>query len=214
MTNPWAALSRLALFSAFVVSSGKLQAQQVISVYDNQSMKAKITLPFYFKSTNNEQLNNVRVQSVSGSPSCLAQRDFFKTDGFLVKCENPGAIQLLVDYKGPSGFKTLSYGPLTISELRPGYTEPTATPPPTPTPDPRGATGRALIQNSCKSCHTTSTMAVGKTADLRNEPFASLKSAVVSGIRTMPSVSPVPSDAEFQAIEFYLKNIDVYGGWP
>lgn len=198
----------------FILIPSGSWAQQVVSVFDDQSMKTRITLPFYFKPQAGEQLINVRIQNISGSPSCLAQKDYFKTDNFLLRCENAGTIQVLADYKGAAGDASISYGPLVISELRPGYVEPTKVPTPTPTPDPRGAQGRSLIQNSCKGCHSSATIAVGKTADLRNESFASLKAAVTAGVRTMPSINPRPSDAELQAIEVYLKNIDGFGGWP
>lgn len=193
-----------------LVSSG----QQVVSVYDDRSMTNRVTLPFYFKTQNEEQLLNVRIQNVSGSPSCITQRDFFKPSHFLVRCENPGTVQLAVDYKGSAGLASISYGPIVVSELKTGYVEPSPTPQPSPTPDPRGLTGRTLIQSSCKACHTTALVALGKSADLRNESFSSLKTAVVSGVRTMQPISPRPSDTELQAIEIYLKNIDGFGGWP
>lgn len=211
----------LILIGALILSRAAYAAPAITPVYDNDSFRTGLTLPFVVEAIKNRpeavisglSLQAANEASVNASAECAIAKDKFLRTHFLVICRSPGKFNLRIDVLEGTDVKTINYGPVTINPLKPGYIEPT---PLDPKADPDVAKGRQIMISktelvspfrSCVSCHSTP-----DTHGLRTKATKSTLMNLNS--KSLMSAVPNLTSTEADQVLKYLRTIQDGKVWP
>ncbi|MBX3016281.1 MAG: hypothetical protein KF767_00215 [Bdellovibrionaceae bacterium] len=211
------------LVTSMLLSFSAHAASPVTALYDNASFRTGLTLPFMvetMKSAPEAKITGLRVQSadaasVAAAAKCEIAVDKFLRTHFLLKCTEQGKFNVQIDIIEGSRLQTITYGPLAIAPLKPGYVEPVKPTDPTQ-PDPDLAKGREILNKktqtvspffSCMNCHTTP-----DTYGLRTK--ATTATLMNLNSKTLMKDVPNLTREESALVLKYLRSITDGSVWP
>lgn len=178
-------------------------AQKVLPLFNDNSLKTFVTMPFKLQNSSNDSLPIFSLEIVTGKSNCSAIIDPFISSNFLIKCSNPDTVSVNVFYYINEQLNKITYGPLNIIKISDsGVVQPINN------DSDAYAAGRTLFQSKCLSCHNSpyETLTYNKTA-------TQIKSAIdsaVSNNRPMGYAQyglSLLTTAEIKSISDYLRNL-------
>ena len=130
---------------------GVVNAQQVVPLFRNDTMRTSITIPFMLQDDDDNGMPIMNVVVTSSADNCKAMLDPHISTNFLVKCTQPeAALKVTVVYRNTDGnVYKINYTGVPIIKL-----SDTATVVDTVTED-TGAdnVGKTLYNQNCADCH-------------------------------------------------------------
>lgn len=196
----------------------KALAADVVSIFDDQSFRVGLTLPFTVAAVKNDssaRIHRVTVVDPAGTGKCLAMPDPKIAANFVLKCEEVANVSLKILIAQGERATEYSYGPIQIKELKAGYREPSAGG--GSVVDPDIAAGRQILFSKTQSASAGGRACVGCHAKPSTYPRIMLATAqtlqTLSGNPSMPGV-PSLSAAEAAKVVKYLSSIVDSGEWP
>lgn len=169
-----------------------VQAQEVVSLFRDDSLKTFVSLPFLLKDSQGKPQSVFSVEVTSSKENCMAMLDPFINSNFLVKCTQPDSLTMNVYYKNNGQIIKINYGPIIITKI----SETATVLAPIVDSSLKYKEGRDLFEANCLSCHAP--------ADKPDRTVTQIKNAISSKPQ-MRSISL--TDAQIQAISDYLKNL-------
>lgn len=168
------------------------EAQQVVPLFRNDSLKTYVTMPFMLQDAVSNPMQIMSIEIVSGKSSCAGILDPHIRTNFLLKCTSETNVTLNVFFKQNDEIKKIVYGPLTVLKI----SDSGAVQPVEDNTDPY-AQGRALfVSKQCSNCHGAN--------EKPNRTFTQIRNA----LNTQQDMrSLVLTDDEVRAISAYLSNL-------
>lgn len=180
------------LFLLFIVP--EVKAQQVLPLFQNDSLKTIVTMPFRLRKSTTEGIPIVSIALVSGTEECKAMIDPNISSNFLVRCGSPASVSIDVFFESNGVLQKIRYGPLSVTQL----SDSGVVAPPPVTVD-RYKTGRDLFAAKCMECHQS-------PYEKQNKTFTQIKQSIQS-VGEMNKLS-ILTDSQIQAIRDYLNHLD------
>ncbi len=171
-----------------------VQAQQVVPLYQTNSLRTYATIPFRLQRTTVDAIPIHTIAIVDGKDDCLGMIDPKIPSNFLLKCLNPVSVSIDVFFETSGVLQKIRYGPLAITKI----SDTGVIPPSTGATD-RYKAGRELYAAKCMQCHSN-------PYALLNPSFTKIKSTISSQPR-MNFLSTLTDD-EIREISNYLFHLD------
>lgn len=178
----------------FILITSDLQAQQIVPLFQNDSLRTYVTMPFRLRRSTSEGIPIVGIKLVNATEDCKAMIDPNILSNFLVRCKNPVAVSIDVYFELNDTIQKIRYGPLNVAQISDsgGVVEP-------PAPTDKYKTGRELFAAKCMECHQS-------PYEKQNKSFTQIKQSIQS-VGEMNKLS-ILTDAQIQAIRDYLNHLD------
>jgi hypothetical protein len=179
----------------------------VIPLLDGNSFLVGHNLAFQLKSTNQDaiELVGVTIADPETARRCPTVIDPFIKQNFLINCDRPSAVTVLLAVRKNGNVVGINYGPFNVRAIPDGNL--VVPPPPTPTPSPlldQARQGKNIYNGNCKSCHVTSAVT---SMMLRTQTVLTLrnKQATTTSIAMRAAIGGL-NDSQLQLLVIYLGN--------
>lgn len=182
------------LVAVFFLISGELQAQQILPLFQNDSLRTYVTMPFRLRRSTNESIPIVGIKLVNAAEDCKAMIDPNILSNFLLRCQAPVSVSVDVFFEFNGTMQKIRYGPLNVTQISDSGE---VVQPPTDTD--RYRTGRELFAAKCMSCHQS-------PYDKQNVSLTRIKDSIQT-VQKMNHLSTL-TEAQLEAIRDYLNHLD------
>lgn len=144
-------MRRSILILLMMACAGVVNAQQVVPLFRNNTMRTSITIPFMLQDNNENGMPIMDVEVTSSAANCKAMLDPHITTNFLVKCTQPeSALKITVVYRNTDGnIYKINYTGVPIIKLSETATVVDTVIEDTGTDN----LGKTLYNQNCADCH-------------------------------------------------------------